>query len=288
MRSCAPCPDWRFCSHMLLAATVTDSDEQTAIDAVRRERQTRHERTRNLIRWLTATRFVGKQAQLAGQLNVTSPWLSNYMHGKNSKGAKLDDSQLNERASTISHALRRTDLPTEVPAAAEATATNSSNPAANAAADATTTNPRTTSKSSATDPVSMRPKQWVPKAAVLSVKLADVSGWSQGGHCHIMALGVPVLGDGRWQIRCPGSSSGSVLQLRVGLRGRRAISARSHASVAGRVFEWWVEVMECRHDISCHGGPLWVARELNSSMTTLGQRIIGRAAIERGGYSGRV
>jgi hypothetical protein len=40
----------------------------------------------------------------------------------------------------------------------------------------------------------------VPKAAVLSVKLADVSGWSQGGHCHIMALGVPVLGDGRWQI----------------------------------------------------------------------------------------
>ena len=141
---------------MLLAATVTDSDEQTAIDAVRRERQTRHERMRNLIRWLTATRFVGKQAQLAGQLNVTSPWLSNYMHGKNSKGAKLDDSQLNECVSTISHALRRADLPTEAPAAAEATATNSSTPAANAAADATTTNPRTASTPSATDPVSTR------------------------------------------------------------------------------------------------------------------------------------
>jgi hypothetical protein len=271
---------------MLLAATVSDPDEQMTIDAARLERQTRHQRMRNQIRWLTRTRFFGKQAQLAGTLNVSSQWLSQYMTEKSSKGVKLDEQQLNVRFSTITHALRRADLPTEAPAAAEATTTDSSSAAANAAADATATDPSTASKPSATNPVSVRPKLWVPKAAVLSVKLADVSGWKEGGHCHIMALGVPVLGDGRWEIYCPGSSDGSVLHLRVGLRGRRTLSAKSHASVAGRVLEWWIEVMECRHDISCHGGPLWVARELNSSMTTLGQRIIGRAALERRGYSG--
>eukprot|EP00966_Prymnesium_polylepis_P108499 2511789-Prymnesium_polylepis.1 len=81
-----------------------------------------------------------------------------------------------------------------------------------------------------------------------------------------MALGVPVLGDGRWEMPCPGSADGKVLRLRVGLRGRRTLSARCRASIAGRTFEWWAEVMACRHEISVHGGPLWVAREVNSSM----------------------
>eukprot|EP00966_Prymnesium_polylepis_P008401 193694-Prymnesium_polylepis.1 len=101
-----------------------------------------------------------------------------------------------------------------------------------------------------------------------------------------MALGVPVLGDGRWEMPTPGCNNGSVLRLRVGLRGRRTMSARCHASIAGRTIEWWIEVMDCRHAISVHGGPLWVAREVNSSVATLGQRIIGRAPLSVGGYTG--
>ena len=77
-----------------------------------------------------------------------------------------------------------------------------------------------------------------------------------------------------------------MLRLRVGMRGRRTLSARSHSSVAGRTFEWWIEVMESRHDIAMHGSPLWVARELTSDVRTLGQRIIGRAPLGRGGHGG--
>eukprot|EP00966_Prymnesium_polylepis_P010531 242720-Prymnesium_polylepis.1 len=84
---------------------------------------------------------------------------------------------------------------------------------------------------------------------------------------------------------CPGNADDKVLRLRVGLRGRRTMSARCRASIAGRTFEWWIEVMDCRHEISMHGGPLWVAREVNStSIESLGQRIIGRAPLARGGH----
>eukprot|EP00966_Prymnesium_polylepis_P053771 1242707-Prymnesium_polylepis.1 len=60
-------------------------------------------------------RFSGKQIRLADALQVTNPWLTQYMNGKNSKGSTLDSEQLNERLSTIMHALRRAELPTEVP-----------------------------------------------------------------------------------------------------------------------------------------------------------------------------
>ena len=229
--------------------TVTDSDplataEQAVIDAVRLERQTKHERMRHLLRWLTATQCSGKQICLADKLNVSPSWLSQYMNEKNSKGNRLDILELNKRFSSISHALRRADFPTELPTAEEVSAVSNA-----AAADAAATDAAAASKSAA-NPVSTA----APKAAVLSVNLADVAGWSAGGHCHIMALGVPVLGDRRWEVPCPGSSDGSVLQLRVGLRGRRRISAKSHASVAGRVFEWWIEVIACEpsHFLAVH------------------------------------
>eukprot|EP00966_Prymnesium_polylepis_P234640 5427499-Prymnesium_polylepis.1 len=98
-----------------------------------------------------------------------------------------------------------------------------------------------------------------------------------------MALGVPVLGDGRWVLPCPGSE-GRALQLRVGLRGRRTLSARSHASVAGRTFEWWLEAIDARHEIASHGGPLWVAREVGGA-DALAQ-IVARALRAGGGYTG--
>ena len=44
------------------------------------------------------------------------------MNGKNSNGAAFSAEQLNDRLSTINHALRRADLPTELPNAEEMSA----------------------------------------------------------------------------------------------------------------------------------------------------------------------
>ena len=258
--------------------------EQAALEAARLARRTKHERARALLKSLTATRFKGKQIRLADALQVSNPWLSNYMNEKNSKGSTLDRrEQLNDRLSTIIHALRRAGLPTELPSADEMAAAAAAAATADAAAttDAATAVQSKRAKPSADNPVFTAPAP-TPKAAVLTVNLADVEGWQEGGMCHVMALGVPVLGDGRWEMPCPGNADDKVLRLRVGLRGRRTMSARCRASIAGRTFEWWIEVMDCRHEISMHGGPLWVAREVNStSIESLGQRIIGRAPLAR-------
>eukprot|EP00966_Prymnesium_polylepis_P238226 5509388-Prymnesium_polylepis.1 len=68
---------------------------------------------------LAATRFSGKQVRLAEALEIQHKWLSQYMTGKNTKGASLDSVQLNDRLSTITHALRRANLPAETPTAEE-------------------------------------------------------------------------------------------------------------------------------------------------------------------------
>ena len=89
----------------------------------------------------------------------------------------------------------------------------------------------------------------------------------------------------RWLMPCPGKED-LPLRLRLGLRGRRTISTRSHESVRGRTFEWWIETIDSRHDIAAHGSPLWVAREITASFTTLGQRIIGRVLLPSGAHGG--
>jgi len=236
------------------------------------------------LRWLTATRFSGKQIRLADALRVDGPWLSRYMSGKGARGHQFDRSQLNTHFSQIHRALLHAELPTETPTADERAAPATT--AATAAATAATTPAPKPAKPSAANPV-FAPAA-APVSAVLSVDLANVDGRQSGGQCHIMALGVPVLGGGRWVMACPGGSEGAdVLHLRVGLRGRRTLSARCHTSIAGRTFEWCIDVLECRHDITVHGGPLWVAREVSTNLSSLSQRIIGRAALERGGYCGR-
>jgi hypothetical protein len=261
-------------------------EEQTAVDAARLQRLCKHERMRALLRWITAAHFSGKQIRLADALKVSGPWLSQYLKDRDQRGKAFDCRQLNDRCSSISHALVRAELPTEIPTVEQVAAAAT---LASAASAATTANTRQSqpAKPSAAAPVFTAPTTTPPKAAVLSVNLADVEGRLEGGQCHIMALGVPVLGDGRWVMACPGGSEGAdVLRLRVGLRGRRTLSARCHASIAGRTFEWWIEVLECRHDIAIHGGPLWVAREVSTNLSSLGQRIVGRAALERGSYCG--
>jgi len=57
--------------------------------------------------------------------------------------------------------------------------------------------------------------------------------------------------------------------------------------MGGRTFEWWIESLDARHDQSHHGAPLWVARELTGSISSLGQSIIGRwKHPETGAYAG--
>jgi hypothetical protein len=48
---------------------------------------------------------------------------------------------------------------------------------------------------------------------------------------------------------------------------------------------WWTPI-DARHDLEHHGGPLWVARELNGSISCLGQRIVGRLRSASGVHVG--
>ena len=215
---------------------------------------------REHLKWLVAARFGGKQIKLADALRVDSPWLSRYLTGRSKHAKDLDSRQLNDYHSSIIHYLGRAELPTETPTATEiaAAAVEAATTASAAEAAASTPKP---AKPSPAAPVF---KAAAPKAAVLSVDLSDVAEWREGGAVHIMALGVPVLVDDRWLMTCPGGGD-RVLRLRIGLRGRRTISSRSHASVAGRTFEWWIEALDSRAELAHHGGPLWVAREVTSS-----------------------
>eukprot|EP00966_Prymnesium_polylepis_P218766 5062681-Prymnesium_polylepis.1 len=78
-------------------------------------------------------------------------WLSEYMTGKNSKGAALDRQRLNERFQSIFDALRRAELPTEAPTAEEMAAAATA-AAETAAAEAAASKPKP-AKPSATNPV---------------------------------------------------------------------------------------------------------------------------------------
>eukprot|EP00966_Prymnesium_polylepis_P179972 4166804-Prymnesium_polylepis.1 len=136
---------------------------------------------------------------LADEMDVTKQWLSQYINGKDQRGAAFDTAKLNERHATILHHLRRKSFPTEMPTAAEAAAAATAAAATAAAADKCAK----PAKSTPAAPLFAAE----PKVAVLSVSLRDVAGWTEGGDCHIMALGVPVLGDNRWVMPCPGSDS---------------------------------------------------------------------------------
>ena len=263
-------------SSLPLSCDVPEPTEQERVDAIRVERQTRHERMRALLRWLMMTRFNGKQIRLADALNVSGVWLNQYMKGTSGHTKPLSPQQLTDRHSALLRYLCREQLPTEIPTASEATAAAE----AAAAATETATANRHPPKPSAATPVFAAS----PATAVLSFDLADAKVWQQGGQCHLMALGVPVLADARWVMPCPGGDPTRSLRLRMGLRGRRTLSARSHASVAGRTFEWWLEAIDARHEISEHGGPLWVAREVAGENAL--HRIVGRAPQSGGGYMG--
>ena len=215
---------------------------------------------RELISWLASHHFRGKQVDLCEALNMRAPYVSQYKTGKGTHGVMML-SELDKRHRFISDAISKAGLPHQIPAMAAPTDAVR----AEASPTATASVPQPAAKSSGLTPA--------PQKAVLTANLSEIEGAQEGGQVHVMSLGVPVI-DPRWQIDRPGG--GAALHLRDGLRGRRAFAARRGSSMGGRSFEWWVEQLDARHDPAQHGSPLWVARELNGTLATLGQRIIGR------------
>jgi hypothetical protein len=212
---------------------------------------------RVLINWLTYHHYGGKQVRLCDALNVRSAYISQYKSGKGTHGRMLL-SELDKRHRELSNAILRAGLPAEIPDAAELPAEV---PAA----------ARTKVRAAGTS--APRTQLDGPRAAVLIVNLKEIEDAHEGGLMHVMNLGVAVA-DPRWQISRPGG--GAPLHLRDGLRGQRAFAARQGSSMGGRRFEWWIELLDARHDHVHHGSPLWVARELTGTLTTLGHCIIGR------------
>ena len=221
---------------------------------------------RDHIAWLVQHHFGGKQARLCDAVGMAPAWLSLYKKGKNGHGKELDLSELDTRHGWLLRALGRQGLPLETPAAAAPT----NLPAGGRGGAAEGGGAAETPQQPVAPP--QRPAA-PPKAPVLSVNLKDVIGANQGGQVHITSLGVAVA-DVRWKMERPGGTA--PLYLRNGLRGQRSFRARYGSVTAGRTFEWWIEQLDARHDQAHHGAPLWVARELTRSVSSLGQRIIGR------------
>ena len=271
---------------------VEDASE-AEIAAKRLERQLKHEVMQVHIKYLIATHFGGKQVALADCLGVHGVWLCQYMTGKGNRG-KLSEEELNRRRADMLRRLKLAKLPLETPTAAAVAEASTAAAAVAETKGASTRAASMAQRCHSTSAPSRARKKPTParvpafssaasKGAVLTINLKNALGCREGGACSIMALGVPVLEDARWLLACPGNGE-KQLRMRNGLRGRRTISPRSHVSVAGRTFEWWLEALDSRHEIAVHGGPLWVAREVGVSK--LGERIIGRAPLDHGGHSG--
>ena len=274
--------------------SAAQAGEVAAVERARTERlerQAQRERRdpemRKLIRclvanWRPPARSGKSQASLARLIGLEPQRLSEYMSGKGKNGP-LSRPELDSRHFELHRALVRVAAPLEIqPGVPDSTTTTacdaacdaaSADAAASAASAASSTVSSSSDASSSTAPFKQPSPPPPPKAPVLTMRLGEVEGAKEGGFVYITALGVAVGGDPRWQIERPGG--GQPLRLRNGLRGRRTLTARGSSPMAGRSFEWWVDVMDARHDAAHHGGPLWVARELGRH-SEVGKRIIGR------------
>ena len=247
----------------------------------------REPQMRELIRWLVANHHppgrVGKsQAALARWLGLEPMRLSEYMSGKGKNGV-LSSSDLKSRHFEAHRALERGLAPLDIPpggapgasgsATCDVTHDATSDAASSSTAAASTRAASSSAASSSAAPIKPPPPPPPPKAPVLIVHLGEVDNAKEGGYVYVTALGIAVGEDPRWQMERPGG--GLPLRLRNGLRGRRTLTARGNSAMAGRSFEWWLEVIDARHDAAHHGGPLWVARELGR-LSELGKRIVGR------------
>ena len=63
--------------------------------------------------------------------------------------------------------------------------------------------------------------------------------------------------------------------MRCGFRGRRSVK---RGALAGRTFQFWLELLQLPSEPGLHGGPLWVGQELKwtGEFWSEGSRVVGR------------
>ena len=242
---------------------LDESAAMLAAELARRE--VKHVQMRELLDWLAFHRFCGRQRGLCAALDVPPAYLSQYKSGKGTHG-QMSPAHLDTRYKRFFAAIARAGLPTVIPTAAN---DDGLCPGGTPLASAGGGPPQTAATVA-------------PQPALLTVNMAELK--NQGGDASITSLGAAVVADQRWLMARPGG--GAPLHLRDGLRGRRAFALRRSSAMGGRIFEWWIQRLEARHDPAHHGAPLWVARELTDSPAIVEQVIIGQRKIPSSGLHG--
>ena len=215
---------------------------------------------RMLLRWLARTWFaVEKQAGLARELRMSTPELSHFLTGNATRG-KIALGQLDRMRKHIYRQLASAELPLKI-----------ISPPATSVHLGTKTRARTPS-AAATDVNPVTRPSTFPRSSIsiLTLNLTEAPG-NEGGEVRISNLGSAV-DDPRWQLQV-GSRT---IFLRDGFRGLRTMGGRS--VLAGRTFEFFIEMLDCPAKPMCHGSPLWVAREYTCSVNDwTAPRILGRS-----------
>ena len=270
-----PCRAWRggpadkFCAAKVAVCVRMD---EVGKQPPRNAFKEKHDRLRNLISWLSSSRF-STQAALARTLwpekSNAAKLLAEY-NTERRNGKRLDALELNSLHREISFRLKRAELPLEVPVPPSSIPT----PTTPAAA------PTPTPAPAPAPPRVSRP------SALMVLDLKEVEGRNLGGHCLVMSLGTAAPEhDDRWVV----SAHGQQLQLRHGYRARYTFSARYSAELGGRTFEFEIGTLDSAAELLHDGGPLWRAKEITGTVNDLisAQRIIiGRGQTRRGQHTG--
>ena len=240
--------------------------EGGAAQPARNSRQRRHDTLRDIITWISSSRFSSQQA-LARRLfpDKSNPevTLSEFKTGRKN-GRALDYFKLNSLYNDITFRFKQAGLPLDLPTTTDAEP---------AAAPQT---PRPTP-----EPAPSAPRR---PSALMVLPLKDVEGGNLGGHCLVMDLGTACpTDDNRWTFIVRGEQK----QLRLGYRARYTFGVRAAASLGGRTFEVEVCKLNSVSELLIDGSPLWVAREVTGTVNDLSQRrIVGRACAKSGVHVG--
>ena len=245
-----------------------DTSLDDAVEQARKARQMKHETLRQVIDLLASDHFPTQKAlalKLWPEKSRPEVLLAEYKTGMRN-GRKLDLFQLNSLHSEITFRIKRAQLPNELPMA------DGESPAA------TTEPPTPATPTTAPAPA---PACGRAPSALMALQLKEIAGGHLGGQVHVMSLGAGAAPteDDRWII----SVRGEQLRIPLGYRARYTFGARTTAELGGRTFEFEIQKLDSRAELHYNGSPLWVGREITTTVLDLAKkRIIGRACSKSG------